>query len=165
MVKENQNQKNNGSKDDCIFCKIAKGEFDSAKVWEDENYLACLDIQPNTKGMTLVIPKKHFDSYAFDMPDKEYSNLLLAAKKVSKILEKGLGVKRVGLVIEGLGVNHVHIKLYPMHGLGEKFKEGGQEKISQFFDKYPGFLTTTIGPRVEIIELKKIAQEIINNSK
>ena len=57
---------------DCVFCKIASGEFDSAKIWEDDNFLAVLDLNPNVKGMTLVMPKKHFDSDAFLMPDKDY---------------------------------------------------------------------------------------------
>jgi diadenosine tetraphosphate (Ap4A) HIT family hydrolase len=146
---------------DCIFCKIARGEAPCAKIWEDEKCLAFLDGMPNTRGMTLVIPKKHFDSYAFDMLDGDYSGLLIAAKKVAKLLGKGMGVKRVGLVIEGLGVNHVHIKLYPMHGLEQKFKEGGQEKPGKFFEKYEGYLSTEIGPKKELSELKVIAKEIL----
>jgi diadenosine tetraphosphate (Ap4A) HIT family hydrolase len=164
MVKINQNQENKNKKEDCIFCKIASGEFDSAKIWEDENFLAFLDIMPNTKGMTLVIPKKHFDSYAFDMPDKDYSNLLLAVKKVTGILEKGLDVKRVAMVMEGLGVNHAHIKLYPIYGLDEKFKEiWAPEK--KFFENYEGYISTQTGPKMEISNLKVIAKEILDNSK
>jgi diadenosine tetraphosphate (Ap4A) HIT family hydrolase len=87
----------------CVFCKIVSGEFDSAKIWEDENFLAFLDGNPNTKGMTLVIPKKHFSSYAFDMDDEDFCAFSQATKKVAKILENGLGVKRVALVMEGLG--------------------------------------------------------------
>lgn len=44
--------------EDCIFCKIVNGEVDSAKIWENKDFLAILDIKPNTKGMTLVLPKK-----------------------------------------------------------------------------------------------------------
>lgn len=50
----------------CIFCKIIKGELESAKIWEDKEFLAILDIMPNTKGMTLVLTKRHHPSYAFD---------------------------------------------------------------------------------------------------
>ena len=56
---------------DCIFCKIVKGEIPSAKIWEDPNHMAILDINPNTEGMTLVLTKDHFDSDATDMPEKE----------------------------------------------------------------------------------------------
>jgi diadenosine tetraphosphate (Ap4A) HIT family hydrolase len=149
---------------DCIFCKIVKGEVPCTKLWEDENHLAFLDLNPNTKGMTLVITKKHFDSYAFDMPDKDYEELMLATKKVAKILEKGLKVQRVAMVMEGLGVNHVHIKMYPMHGLNEKYKTTLLPELV-FFDKYPGYITTLLGPKATSEELKKVAEEIRKNAK
>ncbi len=134
------------------------------KIWEDKDFLAILDVFPNTKGMTLVLTKKHFDSYAFDMHDKAYSELMLASKKVAKLLEKGLNVKRVAMVMEGLGVNHVHIKLYPLHGIKEKFKETwAKEKV--FFDRYEGYISTQLGSQKDIIELKKIAEEIKKKSK
>ncbi|MBI2054445.1 MAG: HIT domain-containing protein [Candidatus Staskawiczbacteria bacterium] len=62
----------------CIFCKIAKGEIDSAKVFEDNKFLAILDLNPNTKGMTLVMPKNHFDSDVFLMPEKDFQELVSA---------------------------------------------------------------------------------------
>jgi diadenosine tetraphosphate (Ap4A) HIT family hydrolase len=144
---------------DCIFCKIIKGEFDSAKIWEDEEFLAILEIRPNTKGMTLVLPKKHFDSYIFDLPDDVYEKLLMAAKKVGKILDKSLKVKKVAMVMEGMGVNHAHIKLYPMYGLDEDFKEMWA-KEQAFFDKYPGYITTILGPEAKMEDLKRLADEI-----
>ena len=52
--------------ENCIFCKIVKGEIPCVKIWEDKDFLAILDVFPNTKGMTLVLTKKHFDSYAFE---------------------------------------------------------------------------------------------------
>lgn len=144
---------------DCIFCKIAKGEIPAAKIWEDEEHLAFLDLNPNTEGMSLIIPKKHFDSYAVDMPDEDYCKLFMAAKKVTKLLDKKLNVKRTAMVMEGMGVNHVHIKLYPLHGLKEKFKDmWAEEKI--FFDKYEGYLSTKMGPQADINKLKKLAEKI-----
>jgi len=56
----------------CIFCKIAAGEIPAATIWENNKFLAVLDANPNTKGMTLIIPKAHYDSYAFEMPDDVY---------------------------------------------------------------------------------------------
>lgn len=148
---------------DCIFCKIAKGEIGSVKIWEDDEFLAILDINPNTKGMTLVLPKKHFDSDAFLMPDKDYQELMLASKKVSNILRKGLGVNRVAMVAEGMGVNHVHIKLYPLYGVEKEFKEiwrpkGYPDKV--FFDSYQGYISTQLGPQADLEELKKLAEKI-----
>ena len=146
-------------KENCIFCKIASGEIDSAEIWEDKEFLAILDIMPNTRGMTLVLTKKHFDSYAFDMSDDMYEKFMLAAKKVSGLLEKGLNVKRVAMVMEGMGVNHAHIKLYPLYGLEDKFKETwASEKI--FFEKYEGYLSTQTGPKIEMTTLNKLAEEI-----
>jgi len=71
----------------CMFCKIEKEELPSVKIWEDEKHFAILDINPNTEGMTLVITKEHYDSDATDMPDKEYSRLMIASKKVAKLLK------------------------------------------------------------------------------
>ena len=147
---------------ECIFCKIVKGEIPCHKVYEDEEFLAFLDVYPNTKGMTLVITKKHYDSYAFDLPEDVFVNLMKVTKKISKILDKNLEVKRTAMVMEGMGVNHVHIKLYPLHGLKDKFKENwAKDKI--FFDEYQGYLTTKLGPEANKDKLKKIAEKIKDN--
>jgi histidine triad (HIT) family protein len=146
-------------KEDCIFCKIVEGKIPCVKFWEDEKHIAILDKFPNTKGMTLIISKNHFDSYAFDMKDKNFLELMLAVKRVSKILDKGLKVKRTAMVMEGLGINHAHVKLYPIYGLDEKFKEiWAKDKV--FFEKYKGYISTQLGPEKSIEELEKIAKEI-----
>jgi len=145
--------------ENCIFCKIVKGEIPCVKIWEDEKFLAFLDINPNVKGMTLVIPKEHFDSYAFDIDDKNYLELMAATKKVAKLLDKKLKVQRTAMVMEGLGVNHAHIKLYPIYGLDEKFKETwAKEKI--FFERYQGYISTQLGPQKTTAELEEVAKEI-----
>jgi diadenosine tetraphosphate (Ap4A) HIT family hydrolase len=151
--------------DNCIFCKIVKGEISCAKIWEDKEHLAMLDINPNTEGMTLVLTKEHYDSYAFDMPDDAYKKIMVASKKVARMLEKAFNISRVSLVMEGMGINHVHIKLYPMHGVKEKFKETWASE-KEFFEKYPGYISTVLGPKqVSIDELKKLANEIIKKNK
>ncbi len=144
---------------DCLFCKIVNGEVPSHKVYEDEAHIAFLDINPNMKGMTIVIPKKHISSDIFDVPEKEYISLLCKAKEVAKILEVKLQVKRVALVAEGMGVNHVHIKLYPLPGLSKKFTETWADK-TVFFEKYEGYITTLLGPRAEDKELAALAKKI-----
>ena len=144
---------------DCIFCSIVEGKLPCYKVYEDGSFLAFLDIFPNTRGMTLVIPKKHHSSDIFELPEKTYLELMKASKKVAKAMEKGLNVKRVAFVCEGLGVDHMHVKLYPLHGLNEKFKEFyAPEK--KFFEKYEGYVTTLLGPRADDKELEKTAQKI-----
>ena len=145
--------------ENCLFCKIVKGEIPAVKIWEDKEFFAFLDINPNIEGMTLVIPKKHFDSDVFDMPEEDYKKLMIASRKVAKLLIKGLKVKRVSFVMEGMGVNHIHVKLYPLHGLKEKFTEmWGKEKV--YFDIYPGYLTTQLGPQKPIDDLNKVAEKI-----
>ena len=145
--------------EECIFCKIIEGKIPAEKIWEDREFLAILDINPNMEGMTLVMPKKHFDSYASNMDDKNYCKLMTAAKKVAKLLDKALNTKRTALVMEGLGVNHAHIKLYPIPGLDAEFKEiWAKDKV--FFKEYPGYLTTQLGPKLSPEDLKKTAEKI-----
>lgn len=143
----------------CIFCKIAKGEIPSAKIWENEEHIAVLDINPNTKGVALVMPKKHHHSYVFDMNSEEYSRLLHAARCAAKILEKGLDVQRVAMVMEGTGINHAHIKLIPLHGISKDISSLEAEERT-FFEKYPGYISTQLGPQADFEELKKLAEEI-----
>ena len=145
---------------DCIFCKIISGKTESAKIWENDEFIAVLDIMPNMNGMTLVLSKKHYDSYIFDMPDDAYLKFMDAVKEVSKILEKGLNVKRVAMVMEGMGINHAHIKLYPLHGIKGKFEEiWAKDKI--FFKEYKGYISTQTGPQIDIAKLKKQAEDIL----
>lgn len=143
---------------DCVFCKIVQGEFDSAKIWEDEQFLAFLDINPNTKGVTLVVSKTHYPAYFFDLDNELCQDFILAAKKVAKVLEKGLEVKRIGLAIEGMGIDHAHLKLYPFYRAEEWDGDVPEQRI--FLEKYEGRLTTRLGPQIPLEELKKIAQEI-----
>lgn len=154
--------------EECIFCKIIKGEIPSVKIWEDKNFLAILDLFPNTKGMTVVFPKKHYDSDVIEMDEKIYKDFFLAAKKVAKVLKKGLKVKRVAMAMEGTAVNHAHIKLYPLHGVDKNFKPKlpSSEKLKKrkFFKKYPGYLPTLMGPQTTIKNLKKIAKQIKSNN-
>lgn len=138
----------------CIFCKIIKKEIPSVKIWEDEKHFAILDINPNTKGTTLLLTKKHFDSDGFKIPEKNFKELMVASRKVSKIIEKKFKVKRVSLVMEGMGINHLHIKLYPLHGLTKNFKAMVPEK-KVYFKKYPGYISTQLGPKKSIKELEK----------
>ena len=107
--------------ENCIFCKIIKGDIPCMKIWEDDNFLAFLDINPVTEGMTLVIPKEHKDSNVFNNQNKDICDLTSAAKKVVNILENKLPIERVGLVFEGIEVEHLHAKLIPIKG-GENIK-------------------------------------------
>src|ERR1700686_4690890 len=103
--------------ENCIFCKIVKGEAPCHKIWEDEKHLAFLSIFPNTEGFSVVITKEHFPSYAFDLPEEVFLGLVKAAKETAKLLDtKLLDVGRTGMIFEGFCVDHIHAKLFPMHG-------------------------------------------------
>jgi len=109
------------NKQDCIFCKIARGEILSVKIWEDENFLAFLDIHPYAKGHLLVIPKKHTE-WVWDINDKEYIEYMKHVKHLANILREVFDTEWVEEVIAGIGVSHAHIHLLPRKmndGLGE----------------------------------------------
>ncbi len=124
----------------CIFCKIVKGEIPSHKVWEDKEHLAILDINSINPGHTLLIPKKHED-YLFDLNDNEYSSLMLKCKAVAKILKGKLNPKRVGMAVEGFGVPHVHIHLVPINNPNELNPERAKQANNQELIKMKDILT------------------------
>jgi len=97
-----------------IFSKIVAGEIPCYKIAEDERYFAFLDINPMTKGHTLVIPKVEED-YIFNLDDATFSGLTLFAKKVAAAIEKAMPCKRIGVAVIGLEVPHAHIHLIPIN--------------------------------------------------
>lgn len=100
---------------ECIFCKIAAGNAPAYKVYEDERYIAFLDIMPATKGQTIVVPKKHWGDYILKMPDQEYADLFLMSKKIAKGIDKALNTVRTCIVVEGFDSSHVHVRLHPCY--------------------------------------------------
>ncbi len=142
----------------CIFCKIANKETPSFIINENDEFLSFLDINPNTDGVSLVIPKMHFESD----PDRVNKETLVKtyefALETSKKIKEKLKVERVGLAIEGMGVNHFHIKLYPFHGVGGDFVPLDTEHERKFYENYPGYLTTRLGPAADMDKLKKIQE-------
>ena len=101
-----------------IFTKIAKGEIPSHKVFENEKFYAFLDINPLTKGHTLVIPKEEVD-YLFDIDDALLSEMILVSKRIAKAIEKAISCTRVGMMVIGLEVPHAHIHLIPIQNEGD----------------------------------------------
>ena len=124
----------------CIFCKIIKKESPSHTIWEDDKHIAFLSIFPNTEGVTVVIPKQHYASYVFDLPDQVLTDLMLATKQVAKILDSKLeDVGKTALVFEGFGVDHIHAKLFPMHGTANMTMwKPIESSVDKYFDKYEG---------------------------
>src|SRR3989344_4787530 len=121
----------------CIFCRIVKGEIPCYKICEDTEHLAFLTPYPNTEGFSVVITKQHYPSYVFNLPDDVLNKLVLATKKVAKLIDKGLDdVGRTGMIFEGFGVDHMHAKLFPMHGTKMADWKPIKSNIDKYFEKY-----------------------------
>ncbi|MCK5591098.1 MAG: HIT family protein [Candidatus Pacebacteria bacterium] len=117
--------------DDCIFCKIIKGEIPCYKVYEDEDTLAFLDIRPLNPGHTLVIPKKHF-RWVWDIENigKHYE----VVKKIANTLKKVYNTDRVVSLVVGDEVEHAHTWLVPRFegdGHGDTINSKNIKKISE----------------------------------
>ncbi len=101
-----------------IFTKIIKGEIPCYKVAEDAHFLAFLDINPNAKGHTIVIPKKEVDKL-FELDETTYQALMNFSRKVAIAIEKTIPCKRVGMAVIGLEVPYVHIHLIPLNKMDD----------------------------------------------
>jgi histidine triad (HIT) family protein len=147
---------------ECIFCQIVRGEAPCHKIWEDESHLAFLSIFPNTLGFSVVITKQHFPSYAFHLADEVLQGLIIAVKKVALLLDEKLeDVGRTGMIFEGFGVDHIHTKLFPMHGTAG-MNEWRQLKTNQdkYFETYEGYISSHDYRRADDQELAALARKI-----
>ncbi|MFB6216138.1 MAG: HIT family protein [Candidatus Aenigmatarchaeota archaeon] len=153
--------------EDCIFCKIVEGEAPSHKVWEDEKHLAFLSIYPNTEGFTVVITKEHYPSYHFEVPDDVLTDLVQASKQVGKLLDSKLkDVGRTGMILEGFGVNHLHSKLFPMHGTADQEEwEQISSDTTKYFEEYKGYISSHDAEREDDERLEKLAARLRGETK
>ncbi|MCR9264152.1 MAG: HIT family protein [Flavobacteriaceae bacterium] len=148
--------------DKCIFCDIVNNESPAHKIWEDEEHVAFLSIFPNTEGFTVVATKRHLPSYCFDLSNEDLTKLTIAAKKVGKLLDAKLeGVGRTALMMEGFGVDHAHVKLFPMHGTA-KIEEWTPfiSNQTKYFDKYEGYISSHDCERADDSDLVRLAERI-----
>lgn len=147
----------------CIFCKIIKNEMPCHLVDENEDFMAFLTIFPNTLGATVVIPKKHYPSYAFDLEDDVLTGLMLYTKQIAKKLDYFFeDVGRTAMVFEGFGVDHIHAKLFPMHGTKQMHENWKQvsSNVDKYFDQYEGYISSHDFKRADDGELAKLAEGI-----
>ncbi len=101
-----------------IFTKIINGEIPCYKIAENEDFLAFLDINPNTKGHTLCIPKKEVNKL-LDLDEKTYLGLMQFSRKIGIAIEKTIACNRVGMAVIGLEVPHVHVHLIPLNNMDD----------------------------------------------
>jgi histidine triad (HIT) family protein len=114
--------------EDCVFCKIIKGEIPSYKVYEDDKFIAFLDINPLSPGHVQVVPKKHY-RWVWDIPNAgEFFELV---KKIAIAQQKAFDTDWILSRIVGDEVNHAHIWVYPNSNInGDKRDfDGNAQKL------------------------------------
>ena len=146
---------------DCLFCRIISGDEKSWKVYEDDHHVAFLTPFPNTPGFTVLVTKEHLDSNVLGFTEERFLEMMKSARKLAHQLDKRLGTKRTGLVIEGMVINHAHVKLIPMHGIPEGEWNPMLSNNPAYNEIYEGYLTTHDGPRMSDEELDRIQSKIL----
>lgn len=116
-----------------IFTKIINGEIPCHKITEDEDNFAFLDINPNSKGHTLCVPKKEVDKI-WDLDEESYSKLMSFSRKVAIALEKAVPCKRVGMTVIGLEVPHVHVHLIPLQSMANATFQHKEKLATEEFE-------------------------------
>lgn len=113
-----------------IFSKIISGDIPSYKIAEDDKFFAFLDINPMTKGHTLVVPKVEID-YIFDIEDDLLTEMVLFAKKVALGIKQSIDCNRVAMMVLGLEVPHAHIHLVPINNEGDLNLSNPRVKLTE----------------------------------
>ncbi len=104
---------------ECLFCQIIEGEKPSHKIYEDKKTYAFLDINPKNKGHTLVIPKKHRETF-LDLKEKEINNLFQKVQKIAKAVKKATNAEGFNIIqnnkkAAGQIIDHVHVHIIPRY--------------------------------------------------
>jgi len=127
---------------DCLFCKIINGEISSDKVYEDDDTLAFLDINPVNNGHTLVIPKKHYKNL-YETPDDVLCKLMVVVRKLVTSIKSSLNADGVNIIMNndsaaGQVIFHSHIHIIPRfkedgfkHWIGKPYKEGKAKDVAE----------------------------------
>lgn len=102
---------------DCVFCKIAKGEIPADKIYEDDKFFAFLDINPNNPGHTLIIPKAHYKNL-YELPDEVLSEIAPLIKKLAIAVKKSVNADGINIIMNndraaGQIVSHAHFHIIP----------------------------------------------------
>lgn len=115
-----------------IFTKIVNGQIPCYKIAETDQFLAFLDVNPNSKGHTLCIPKIEVDKI-FDLDEATYNGLMTFSRKVAIAIEKAIPCKRVGISVIGLEVPHAHVHLIPLHTMEDaRFIQKQKLSVEEF---------------------------------
>lgn len=131
-------------KEDCIFCKLANGIFDTNTLYEDEDFRVIFDASPATEGHVLILPKEHYAN-VFELPEKLASKVFALAKKIATVLKEITGCEGVNILqnngeAAGQTVFHFHMHIIPRYGNGGemimwKANELNQDKVDEIIAK------------------------------
>ncbi len=118
--------------DDCIFCKIVKGEIPCYKIYEDDKVISFLDIKPLSKGHALVLCKEHYENI-LDIPQDTYEYMCGVVKRVSLMLKEkynpeGILINQNNGKRAGQEVCHMHIHIKPIYKDTKVFSEANHRK-------------------------------------
>lgn len=151
--------------DGCVFCRIVAGAEPCHLVYEDERHLGFLDIFPNTEAFSVVITKQCVPSDIARVDAHVAAELLEAARRVAvKIAAAYEDVDRCAIVFEGMMIDHLHAKVIPLHrtaGVQPSPESGTTARSDQYFEAYPGYVTTEIAAsRADDDHLAAVAAKI-----
>ncbi|KAK3172845.1 hypothetical protein OEA41_006170 [Lepraria neglecta] len=153
--------------DQNVFARLVRGEVPQWRIWEDNTHIAFLTPYGNTPGYTVLVPRKHLASDIFGIDSHDYYDLVSAAYTVAHVLKKAFGVARCGMFFEGYEIDYAHVKLVPVHSDGSRFMHMG--KPNSFYEKYPGYLTTQLGPMPfdddELVRMTNIFRDSLEADK
>lgn len=143
-----------------LFPRIVRGEEKQWRVWEDDEHVAFLTPFPNTPGLTVLVPRKPLSSDIFRLEEGDYRRLALASRKVSGLLEAGLGAWGVGLIFEGFEIDYAHAKLIPLVSPPDEAEMSLSCPAPEFFERYPGYVTSVSGPPASTESLHEICARV-----
>ncbi|BCW59393.1 HIT family protein [Arthrobacter sp. StoSoilB20] len=101
-----------------LFTKIINGEIPGRFVWKDQDVVAFLTIAPITPGHTLVVPREEVDSWTHASPEL-LANVMDVAQSIGKVQEELFDAKRVGVLMEGFEVDHLHVHVWPAYSTAD----------------------------------------------
>lgn len=121
--------------EDCIFCKLANGVFETNTLFENEDFRVIFDASPATKGHVLIIPKEHYAN-VFEIPEDLAGKAYMLAKKVAKVLVEVTGCDGVNILqnngeVAGQTVFHFHMHVIPRYKDGSKIITWPQNDVNQ----------------------------------
>ncbi|XP_065133953.2 uncharacterized protein [Paramisgurnus dabryanus] len=145
-----------------LFPRIIRGEEKHWRIWEDNKHVAFLTPFPNAPGFTVLVPRKPLSSDIFRLDESDYIALIVAARRVSHLLQEGINAHGVALIFEGLEIDYAHAKLIPLVSQPNGIKP--QAVAPQFCQTYTGYVTSVDGPPISPEDLTEIHNKITKST-